>query len=237
MRNRIIISNRTQAFNACSPSIPVFQIQPTAIEHIAGIEQVGPFVVKGYLRALVARRTRDDQISTTQIKLQTLFRVVVETPVVDTVVETEEKKDPVCDSIQNLINKFDMMEKESKASKNELRKVLKLYQKKTSKSKKRKSDPNRTPSGFAKPSLISDELCKFLKKPLGSKMARTDVTKEVNVYIKQHNLQNPENKKQIVPDKILVDLLKINKSEVLTYFSLQKFLKSHFPKEDTTVTA
>ena len=162
---------------------------------------------------------------------------VVETPVDNTVVETEEKKDPVCDSIQNLINKFDMMEKESKASKNELRKVLKLYQKKTSKAKKRKADPNRTPSGFAKPSLISDELCKFLKKPLGSKMARTDVTKEVNVYIKQHNLQNPENKKQIVPDKILVDLLKISKSEVLTYFSLQKFLKSHFPKQDTTVTA
>jgi len=162
---------------------------------------------------------------------------VVETPVSDTVVETEEKKDPVCDSIQNLINKFDMMEKEAKASKNELRKVLKLYQKKTSKAKKRKADPNRTPSGFAKPSLISDELCKFLKKPLGSKMARTDVTKEVNVYIKQHNLQNPENKKQIVPDKVLVDLLKISKAEVLTYFSLQKFLKSHFPKEDTTVTA
>ena len=62
-----------------------------------------------------------------------------------------------------------MFEKESKSAKNELRKVLKSYQKKTFK-KTRKVDPNRQPTGFAKPSLISEELCKFLNKASGTKM-------------------------------------------------------------------
>ena len=67
-------------------------------------------------------------------------------------------------------------------------------------------------------------------------MARTDVTREVNNYIKAHNLQNPENKKEIKPDPTLCNLLSIKKDDNLTYFSLQKFLKNHFPKEDTSVT-
>lgn len=164
---------------------------------------------------------------------------VVETPVVEsTVVESsEEKKDPIVESINGLLGKFETMEKESRNAKNELRKVLKSYQKKAFKSKKRKSDPNRTPSGFAKPALISPELCKFLGKDKGSLMARTDVTKEVNKYIKAHNLQNPANKKEIKPDPTLCNLLNIKKDDNLTYFSLQKFLKDHFPKADTSVSA
>jgi chromatin remodeling complex protein RSC6 len=129
-----------------------------------------------------------------------------------------------------------MFEKESKVAKIELRKVLKSYQKKTFK-KTRKVDPNRQPTGFAKPSLISDELCKFLNKPNGTMMARTDVTKEVNKYIKENNLQNPANKKEIKADSTLTKLLNLKKGDDLNYFSLQKFLKDHFPKADTSVSA
>jgi chromatin remodeling complex protein RSC6 len=161
-----------------------------------------------------------------------------ETPVVESTVESsDEKKDPIVESINGLLGKFETMEKESRNAKNELRKVLKSYQKKAFKSKKRKSDPNRTPSGFAKPALISPELCKFLGKDKGSLMARTDVTKEVNKYIKAHNLQNPANKKEIKPDPTLCNLLNIKKDDNLTYFSLQKFLKNHFPKSDSSVSA
>ena len=59
---------------------------------------------------------------------------------------------------------------------------------------------------------------------------------EVNKYIKAHNLQNPENKKKIKPDKTLCGLLNIDSAnDDLTYFSMQKYLKDHFPKDDTTV--
>ncbi len=169
--------------------------------------------------------------------------VVPETPVetvTETVTETksdsDEKVDPTVESITNLISKFELFEKESKLAKVELRKVLKSYQKKTSK-KTRKHDPNRPPTGFAKPSLISEELCKFLNKPSGTKMARTEVTQEVNKYIKAHNLQNPANKKEIKADTTLTNLLNLKKGDDLNYFSLQKYLKDHFPKTDSSVSA
>ena len=149
---------------------------------------------------------------------------------------TETKVDPTVESITNLIGKFELFEKESKLAKVELRKVLKSYQKKTSK-KTRKYDPNRPPTGFAKPSLISEELCKFLNKPSGTLMARTEVTQEVNKYIKAHNLQNPANKKEIKADTTLTKLLNLKKDDDLNYFSLQKYLKDHFPKADTSVSA
>ena len=151
--------------------------------------------------------------------------------------QTEEpvlKKDEVSLNITHTIERLEFFEKELRVMKTELRKALKLHEKKTK--TKRKSDPNREPSGFAKPSLISDELCKFLNLPKGSQMARTAVTQEVNKYIKAHNLQNPENKKKIKPDKTLCGLLNIQAdSDDLTYFSMQKYLKDHFPKDDTTV--
>jgi len=154
----------------------------------------------------------------------------------ETAPATETLTDPTVESINNLMSKFEMFEKESKVAKNELRKVLKSYQKKSFK-KTRKVDPNRPPTGFAKPSLISEELCKFLNKPGGSKMARTEVTQEVNKYIKAHNLQNPKNKKEINADTTLSKLLNLKKGDDLNYFSLQKYLVVHFPKEDTSVSA
>ena len=186
---------------------------------------------------------KDEPVKTSEpVKETPVVTESVPVPETETVTESTtdmsggDKVDPTVESINNLISKFEMFEKESKVAKTELRKVLKSYQKKTFK-KTRKVDPNRQPTGFAKPSLISDELCKFLGKESGSKMARTDVTKEVNKYIKEHNLQNPANKKEIKADSTLTKLLNLKKGDDLNYFSLQKFLKDHFPKEDTSVSA
>ena len=100
--------------------------------------------------------------------------------------------------------------------------------KKNSKAKKEKK--KRNPSGFAKPTLISEELCTFLGKPSGTEMARTEVTKHLTQYIKEHNLQEPSNKRKINPDKKLQKLLNTKKSDEVTYFNLQKYMKVHFPK-------
>ena len=193
----------------------------------------------------VVKKTPVKKLSKTVEKPAETVAPVVETStesVTDSVTEsvtetkTETKVDPTIESITNLIGKFELFEKESKLAKVELRKVLKSYQKKTSK-KTRKYDPNRPPTGFAKPSLISEDLCKFLNKPSGTLMARTEVTQEVNKYIKAHNLQNPANKKEIKADTTLTKLLNLKKDDDLNYFSLQKYLKDHFPKADTSVSA
>lgn len=100
---------------------------------------------------------------------------------------------------------------------------------KTNAKRKRKSG-NRAPSGFVKPTRISDELAKFLDKPSGTEMARTDVTREINKYIRAQNLQDKENGRKINPDTKLSNLLKLKKTDELTYFNLQKYMSPHFSK-------
>ena len=105
---------------------------------------------------------------------------------------------------------------------------LKSAQKQSSK-RKRKAG-NRAPSGFVKPTRISDELASFLEKPTGTEMARTEVTREINVYIRNHNLQDKANGRKINPDSKLASLLKLKKTDELTYFNLQKYMSPHFAK-------
>ena len=69
----------------------------------------------------------------------------------------------------------------------------------------------------------------FIGVPEGSLMARTEVTKKITTYIKDHNLQDQKDKRHILPDKKLTKLLKLGKEDVVTYFNLQKYLKIHFP--------
>jgi len=105
---------------------------------------------------------------------------------------------------------------------------LKVAQKLSSK-RKRKAG-NRAPSGFVKPTKISDELAKFLEKPSGFEMARTEVTRDINKYIRNNNLQDKENGRKINPDKKLSTLLKLKSNDELTYFNLQKYMSPHFAK-------
>jgi len=96
--------------------------------------------------------------------------------------------------------------------------------------KRKRKTTNRKPSGFVKPTLISTELASFLGKPIGTEMARTEVTREINTYIKEHKLQDPTNGRTIIPDAKLKTLLKIKKGDLLTYFNLQKYMSTHFAK-------
>lgn len=96
---------------------------------------------------------------------------------------------------------------------------------------KRKQKGNRKPSGFAKPSKISDRLCSFMNKPKGSELARTEVTQYLISYIKSNKLQNQQNKRLITPDKELKTLLGIEENDELNYFNLQSYMNQHFIKE------
>ena len=123
----------------------------------------------------------------------------------------------------------------------EINTEVKVLQKKVSKEIKtliktqkkiRKTGSVRAPSGFAKPTKISTELCKFLNITPGTLMARTEVTKKLTQYIKEHGLQNEADKRIILPDKKLSKLLSVKKDDNITYFNLQRWIKPHFIKND-----
>ena len=95
---------------------------------------------------------------------------------------------------------------------------------------KTKNKGNRQPSGFAKPSKVTKELCEFMNKAEGSEIARTEVTCALVAYIKQNKLENTENSKIIEQDDKLKLLLGLEYNQELTYFNIQKYMNKHFVK-------
>jgi upstream activation factor subunit UAF30 len=144
-----------------------------------------------------------------------------ETPLADQSVEFLAKLQQLGALISSLKTEYRSLEKK-------WTREVKTAQKQSSK-RKRKAG-NRAPSGFVKPTKISDELASFLGKDKGSEMARTDVTREINTYIRAHKLQDKENGRKINPDTKLATLLKLKKTDELTYFNLQKYMSPHFAK-------
>lgn len=109
--------------------------------------------------------------------------------------------------------------------------IVKLAKTNTKRSRARNtSTDKKTPSGFAKPTELSDELCNFLGEPKGTKLARTDVTRRLNLYIKENNLQDAEDKRKIHPDSKLLKVLSLKPNDVLTFFNLQSYIKHNFVK-------
>ena len=96
--------------------------------------------------------------------------------------------------------------------------------------RRKNKNVNRAPSGFVKPTTITQELALFLGKQPGVQMARTEVTREINAYIRANNLQDKENGRIIKADAKMKTLLKIPEGESLTYFNLQRYMSPHFTK-------
>lgn len=145
------------------------------------------------------------------------------------------------DSISNKINAFGGKLQQLAGFFNSVKTDFKLLEKLVSRelknaqkitSRRKKSSGNRQPSGFIKPTRISDELAQFLGKTIGTEMARTEVSKEINAYIVSHNLQDKTNGRKINADAKLASLLKLKKDDELTYFNLQRYMKYHFIKAE-----
>ena len=158
-----------------------------------------------------------------------------ETPVAPTVPDTVTELAQQFDAINARLAELRSLETSLVQDVRKLQKNAMKYLKEVSKKSRRRrappaeGDKKRAPSGFAKPALISNDLCSFLGKPQGTEMARTEVTKFLTSYIKEHDLQDPENRRRIRPDKALQKLLNTSTKDEVTYFNLQKYMKVHFP--------
>ena len=161
-----------------------------------------------------------------------------------------ENKEQYLESFQTTIDGIDAQLKTFRESKNKeavaylktlrreiinLRNSSKKLLKPTKNATPRKSNPN---SGILKPVKLSAEMSKFTKRGANDLCTRVDVTKYLCNYIKENDLQDKENGRNINPDKKLAKLLgyEEGKTEPLTYYSMQRYLKNmkHFvaPSDD-----
>ena len=181
---------------------------------------------------------------------------VVEEKVVDEKVVEEEKTE--IDTLRELIelNKVDRkmvddfakqllaknkeIDKRDKLIINSLKKIEKDVKKGRKKTRKNNS------SGFDKPVVLTDIATTFVVKNCKNYdkeavLTRRNVNQYIHAYIKDNGLQNPENKRVILPDKNLQKILgKLNHDKKkdgttdfesgYTYFNLQRYIKDIFVK-------
>ena len=139
-------------------------------------------------------------------------------------------------TINDTITLFKMqlnsLQQQVKTLEKSVNKELKGVKKVSEKADKAKPKKPRAPSGFAKPTKVTKELCDFMNRPEGTEIARTEVTKILSEYIKTNKLQeqNENSKNKIVPDDKLRSLLGISSEEStnLTFFNIQKYMNKHF---------
>jgi chromatin remodeling complex protein RSC6 len=149
--------------------------------------------------------------------------VVEETPVEESVVS------PLAE-LSGKISAFASLVKETQAALKVLTKEYDRMKKMVEKTERKRANARTSPSGFAKPTKISDEMCAFLGVDKGTEMSRTEVTRRINAYVKANNLNDPANKRIIKPDPKLKKVLATKDDDVISYFSLQRHIKIHFLK-------
>ena len=145
--------------------------------------------------------------------------------------------DNVLSSIIDKVNTLSAAIKDIQANLKVLSKEYDKQQKIIEKAQKKRLNAKNSPSGFAKPNKISDELCDFIGVPHGTEKSRTDITRLINAYVKEHNLNKPENKRFILPDDKLKKILNVGDSEEINYFILQRLISHHFPASASKTTA
>lgn len=222
-------SKPTESAPVTTPVVETAPVTAPVVETASTVVDKAPKVKK--VKAPKVETVVAPVVETVQTVVEeTVLAVDTETPLAEQSVEFLAKLQQLSMLISSLKVEYKTLEKK-------WTRELKTAQKQSSK-RKRKAG-NRAPSGFVKPTRISDELAKFLEKPSGSEMARTEVTRDINKYIRTHNLQDKENGRKINPDTKLAALLKLKKTDELTYFNLQRYMSPHFAKasKDATVSA
>ena len=187
-----------------------------------------------------AKNIKSGKVSKSKKESVVVEKKVDEVPVDPVVAALEEVPgDLYLSEFSELIKMADQMSQMAREFKSRITKlektVLKEHkqlEKRIRGKKRRVANPDAPPSGFAKPGPVSDELRKFLGLSKAELIARTEVTKAINEYCKKHNLQNESDKRKILPDAPLRKLLKMKKSDDLTFFNLQTYLKVHFPNKE-----
>lgn len=202
--------------NKKSPPAPVVEVSPTPVVET-------PEAKKPVPRAKAVKVVAEP--------------VIVPPPVVETTpapVEDEKTPEATDNVFQSLVDKIQSLTALTKEIQVAFKLVSKDYdklKKVVDKIQKKRENARKSPSGFAKPNKISDELCDFIGVPHGTEKSRTDITRYINTYVKEHNLNKPTNRRIILPDEKLKKILNVKEGDEVTFFILQRLISHHFPSK------
>ena len=127
----------------------------------------------------------------------------------------------IVNKLEDLETKYANHERTAYVKKTKAKKGAKKKTTKTKSTKKKATKPRNMPA-----LKLSPELAELLGQEA---LARTQVTKEIWAYIKSNNLQDPNNKRLIVPDKALAKVF--GSSEPIDMFKMTSVLSKHIIKE------
>jgi len=160
-------------------------------------------------------------------------------------VEVSEHSENVCDNFDELYSSLSEKLSETYTTLRLLRTSLKQLEKlhyKELKSVKRHKKPNnhnmanKKPSGFNKPGPVPLSITTLLGLAPEVELPRTKVTKLMYQYIKDNQLQDPTDKRTIVPNNELKTLFNLGTSDQVSFYNIQTHIKTLYPaKLDETV--
>jgi len=171
-----------------------------------------------------------------------------ETETVQTPVETEVEVvvDPMVRQLSTMAELLDTLAKTSKSLTAEMKALTKdvnklRVSKAGGKKQKRVVNPDtpRKLGALEKPVPISEELAEFLGLTKGEMYSRQQVTQRVNKFVKDNDLQNPENRRYILLESeagLKLKSLLRDPDQPLTFFNIQRYLKVHYPKVESSDT-
>lgn len=237
---------RTNSKSASTIQVPIEQLEPIAVDSVVVVDTVQ--TSKKQKKTKVVDELKVDELKVDEPKVENVSVIVDELKVEDvvdvSVIVDETKVEDVSQQVMEipfnntLIKLTDFGKKindlttilsslklEYKTLEKGIGKDIKSAQKHLSKGKR--NGIKRAPTGFVKPTLISDELAVFLNLEPGSEIGRTSASKEVHNYIKANQLNTG---RTIHPDLVLSKILNYYEGDtpVLTYLNLQTYLKHHF---------
>ena len=208
--------------------------EPVVVPVPAPVPVVAPVAVPEVVKEAVVppvKKTRSAKVAATTVT-KVDDKGVDDPSAVTAANASEDGGEPVDDVIKVLVDKFASLAGIVKDIQSSLKPVLKEHdklKKVVERIQKKRDNARKSPSGFAKPNKISDELCEFIGVPSGTEKSRTDITRYINAYVKEHNLNKPTNRRVILPDEKLKKILNPKAGEEVTFFVLQRLISHHFP--------
>ena len=239
-------TRKPKAKKAAKKAVVVEEVAPV-VEEVAA-----PVVAAPVVAAPVVVEEVADKVSVEEQVVKAIAKTLAE----DEDVKIDLEFNNTINSMKTLIVDARGVLSSYKALHKRVSKRLKVLNKKPRGGKRKGGNQKTNPSGFNKPTKITDALAKFLSVEKGTCLPRTDVTRRINAYIKEHNLQGmtrtdkngidkndnryinttlPKSDKRYKAATTLKKLLVPTTD--LSYFNLQTFLSPHFIKEPKKVTA